>query len=199
MIFHKILIVVISLSLVACSEDNAEVKTVAKSEKARYINKSGPLFYSLITNLKNKGSDKILRGFEIGDHKDSIYLQEKGEREHEGVTYHSYKQVLEDQNHFIYCDYKFDKKGYLTFAEVNIYGNNDSITKNIFDDLQNHYTTLYGKGFIGFDHWITWNSVTKKSKRFVVGIKYVPTFMSGAESLETALSKVMVKTEEIFQ
>jgi len=197
--FTKIFLLLLSFSIVACSEEKKEGVKVVKSEKARYINKSGELFYTLITNLKNKGSEKTLRGFEIGDHKDSIYLQEKGERIEEGLSFHSYKQVLEDKEHFLYCDYKFDKQGSLIFAEVNIYGTNDSITKNIFDDLENHYSTLYGKEMIGLDHWVIWNSVTKKNKRFVVGVKYVPKFLSGAETLESSISKVMVKTEEIFQ
>ena len=56
---------------------------------------------------------------------------------------------------------------------------------------------MYGDKFIALDQWATWNSTNKKKKHFVVAIKYVPTFLSGSEDIKTALSKVMVKMEEI--
>ena len=74
---------------------------------------------------------------------------------------------------------------------------NDSITKNIFDDLENRFNTMYGEKCTGLDQWSTWNSANKKKKQFVVAIKYVPTFLSGSDDIKTALSKVMVKMEEI--
>ena len=194
--FFKLLFLSSTALLFACATENNPSVNNTKTPKARYINKSGPIFYNLITNLRDRGSYKTMRGFDIGDHKDSVYIGEKGERETAGTFYDSYKQIL-GSNNFIYCDYRFNKQGELTFAEVNVYGINDSITKNIYDDLENRFNIMYGDKFIALDQWATWNSTNKKKKHFVVAIKYVPTFLSGSEDIKTALSKVMVKMEEI--
>ncbi|MFZ9848897.1 MAG: hypothetical protein ACO3EE_12225 [Flavobacteriales bacterium] len=196
--FFKIFLFASSVLFFSCANENTPVVNKTNTPKARYINKSGPIFYNLITNLRDRGSDRTMRGFDIGDHKDSIYIGEKGERETAGTFFDSYKQTL-GSNNFIYCDYRFNKQNELTFAEMNVYGINDSITKNIFDDLENRFNTMYGEKFTGLDQWSTWNSVNKKKKHFVVAIKYVPTFLSGSDDMKTALSKVMVKMEEILK
>lgn len=194
--FFKLLFLSSTVLFFSCSNENAPSANKTNTPKAIYINKSGPIFYNLITNLRDRGSDKTMRGFDIGDHKDSVYIGEKGERETEGSFFDSYKQTL-GSNNFIYCDYRFNKQNELTFTEVNVYGINDSITKNIFDDLENRFNTMYGEKCTGLDQWSTWNSANKKKKQFVVAIKFVPTFLSGSEDIKTALSKVMVKMEEI--
>ncbi len=193
---RNLLVILLIGFFISCSNEDADKKNTLNKSSEKHIYKSGPLFYAVVSDLKNKIS-KTIRGIEIGDHKDSVFLREKGDRYIKGKSADGYKQFL--GNNSIFSEYLFDKNQVLMSASIDVYVDNDSIGKNLYEDLLYYYSSHLGKGFNGMDRYYIWNAQGSKKQNFVLGIRNNPSYLSNSENFESAISSVTIDLQEIIK